>query len=133
MNDRFKFRVLDKNKNKYVKSGYIAIDEFGDLREFCDKRYDNVCADIDQCDNYIVEFFTGLSDINGKLIYEGDIVRFNEKHWSPNQKQLVEWNKKTTGWNPFANYDSDCGIYFCENKCEVIGNIHENPELMEKI
>ena len=70
--------------------------------------------------------FTGLLDKRGTPIYEGDIVET-----SLEEIALVEYcgnafdfthpteNLLIYGENPF-----DC--------CEIIGNIHENPELLEK-
>nr|WP_316624579.1 YopX family protein [uncultured Ruminococcus sp.] len=67
--------------------------------------------------------YTGLTDKNGKKIFEGDIV----KHLSDNMVYLIE-------------YDNRFGMYVSKQKnssysgcirCEIIGNIYDNPELLE--
>ena len=78
-----------------------------------------------------IEQCTGLKDKNGKLIYEGDIVELT-------RSRNYGWVKKgaKVQWNTF----NCCGFGFgtlgnltekCASNCIVIGNIHENPELME--
>ena len=69
----------------------------------------------------ILEQFTGLRDINGVEIYEGDILKECDHYiWQ------VSWG--LYGWMPFeynGGGEPDPG------DCEVIGNIHENPELLK--
>lgn len=74
--------------------------------------------------------YTGLKDKNGKEIYEGDIIKFYDS------KYEVFFKEERGGFSPFAN-DGGCGcccdIDSCNNDdCEVIGNIYNNPELLEK-
>jgi len=67
---------------------------------------------------------TGLLDKNGKDIYEGYIVQgYNEttKEKIPNSIKVVEWVGASWG---FRN------CMWNEN-LEIIGNIYENPELLE--
>ena len=74
--------------------------------------------------------FTGLKDKNGKEIYEGDILL---GVWGPEspQNHEVKWCRQYAGFEPFVNYDGDCGMEFNTKTCEAIGNVYENPELLD--
>lgn len=82
----------------------------------------------------VVMQYTGLKDKNGKEIYEGDVVRGTTDEWDAETKTddivEVEWDSKTCGFLPFSGYDSDCGTGTSPRHVEVIGNIYENPELL---
>ena len=71
--------------------------------------------------------FIGRNDKNGNEIYENDIVKADIE---PNENVIIiwgfagwewTWRKERTGSMPME----------CIGNCEVIGNIHENPELLE--
>ena len=125
-NDRFKFRVWDKVFNKYWTDE--AIKENAAWLLFPDN--DNIHnVEIEQC--------TGLKDKNGNLIFEGDVVRING-WWDAcgpagynENKCVVEYDEGVAGFTPMCNYDCDCGVYHYACECEVIGNIHENEELLK--
>ena len=70
--------------------------------------------------------FTGLKDVNGKDIYEGDLVRLTDDLEDPIYKVIFDEAKFEIigGWVCY-----DLGEDFMD--CEVIGNVHENPELLE--
>lgn len=72
--------------------------------------------------------YTGLKDRNGKRIFEGDVVETPWDGWS--HGRLVHYKNGlfkagTTSLCSFIGADSP------EYHCEVIGNIHDNPELVE--
>ena len=76
---------------------------------------------------------TGLKDKNGKLIYEGDVVTYDwltpiSKVWRTDGKHIVEWQDGFTVIGNIADYDVKYGK---SRNVEVIGNIYENPELLE--
>ena len=88
--------------------------------------------------------YTGLTDKNGKKIFEGDIVHLtdvrNENEWkavvvfgNPYGEYSWGWNFLYIGKKPQVNTDillwvemEDVEVY-----CEVIGNIYDNPELLK--
>ena len=74
----------------------------------------------------VVEFPTGLKDKNGKEIYEGDIVKCGPYSARP---IVFEEGRYWLGEEPDDLFFSSG---FFHGGIEVIGNIHENPELLEE-
>lgn len=121
MSDRFKFRVwLEYAKLYYglesfyydrLKNKYMLHFEDGHTKTIEEKD----CV-IEQC--------TGLKGKNGKLIYEGDILKDYNGIWQ------VLWDEKEAA---FYLYNKKRDFYLSPfiGEFEVIGNIHENPELLE--
>lgn len=131
MNDRFKFRAFDKLRNIMVYCWQDATQEQKKLYEETyglDETYNcwqscQLGCLADEYDypkeEFVVEQCTGLKDKNGKLIYEGDILK-NGKHIYP-----VEWC--VNGFAVNDGYD-----YLIDNEeWKIIGNIHENTDLLE--
>ena len=135
---QIKFRAQYIASNKWL---------YGDLRH----HKDDVC--IFEREGYkgkqvkrdTVGQYTGLHDRKDQEIYEGDIlfVEFDDKSGG---NQLVGWNEEMASWGAMNAYDYQTlngGDDWPEFKnytllvylkraiiCEVVGNIHDNPELM---
>lgn len=90
-------------------------------------------------DNSVLEMCIGHNDVNGKLIFEGDVVKVQYSFY--NGLRDVEREKcGKIRWDDFgfvvedrygALYDLNTLYIDSTMDIEVIGNIHENPELME--
>lgn len=143
MQDRFKFRVWDKeNKCLHYPTRYsnftivngivVKIESYPIANSaYLGKRiaWEFDYAVIMQC--------TGLKDKNGKLIYEDDIVRFKDNITINGSKTHIAVIEHNEAFNSFM-YHAECMGLYTVNKAqnkqfnvEVIGNIYENPELLE--
>lgn len=80
---------------------------------------------------YLLEQFTGLKDKNGKEIHEGDIVDDGRSQGSHPISGKNEVYFARGGFSPFSEMGWEGTM---DNKdCIVIGNIHQNPELLARI
>jgi len=71
--------------------------------------------------------FTGLTDKNGKKIFEGDICKVGNLFYKVEFIYSCWWfTILSSKVYCCPAFDSHCGEY-----CEIIGNIHDNPELLE--
>lgn len=128
-----KFRVWDNKENKYLDPKEIAIDNLGNVfifEDYQEEDYEVWNARVLDNTNarFIIEQYTGIKDQNDKEIYAGDIVSVYDGRYigSINQYPSGEW--KIIWVAPKGTVDS---LYAHRTVCEVIGNIHENPELLE--
>lgn len=130
---RLKFRAWDKNKQKmYTASELIIWDNkvyANDIRDLTPKVLNGWVIDED----YLMQS-TGIFDKDGVEIFEGDILELKDGDEVIGNGKLV-WNKwqavlvveaigveDTTAFNELID---DISSY------RVIGNIYENPELLE--
>lgn len=76
--------------------------------------------------------FTGLLDIHGREIYEGDVVRVRvtNNRFTRNPRFEIGSVKYD---DYYGRWDNGFLGRFFSNRMEVIGNIHDNPELIEGV
>lgn len=134
-----KFRVWD-GKGKYMVDStfgeWVSFD--GVLYTESEKKYDTPNIEIEKSENYILMQYTGLKDKNGKEIYEGDIVRWKDRFVLLGESMDKKEGISQIVWRGVGfdieessfGYEGESMISW--DNLEVIGTIHENPELLEK-
>ena len=123
-----KFRAWDTEAKCYIEEP-ILVDNFGNVYVVCEKASNEqgTCL-ITGKPNVILEQYTGLKDKNGKKIYEGDIVRYAIR---PSRTTVVEWWSGEEEYYPCCT-TSGFSLPYSEDGYEVIGNVHEDHELLER-
>lgn len=135
MSREIKFRAWDKETEQYFK--VLAIDFESKIVSCRCFKWKYGPSNPINLDDLALEQFTGLKDKNGKDIYEGDILA-----WHSNIYRKHDWVGlvlyRGAGFavqESDKSYSSpewlDCACRKDANIIEVIGNIHENPELLE--
>lgn len=121
MNNRFKFRIysfLDKSFHYFS----IGDGETGYPQ--------GIAGGVSEPQQY-----TGLTDKNGNLIFEGDIVQYNQNSSYDNMDFIAKWSDDKLGFI----FQSNSGDELLNQTphlnrfkhLEVVGNIFENPELLK--
>ena len=127
MSREYKFRAWDKKKNIFVPQGEIVFSDYGDTKVVvvpnCIEYIKDSCHEYEDSNRFEIGQFTGLKDINNIEIYEGDYMLDSHSGcWGE-----VKFYKGAFVVE-FDNEIQDLYDWTCE--C-VIGNIYENPELLE--
>ena len=130
-----KFRAWDKRSGIYL---YDVQDAYDTLSGFV-KYDDGTYADYDVgcfgdfIDNrrYDVEQFTGLTDVNGKPIYEGDIIKSNYKYAQPKVSQIIIENGNSYILGEDLATGNEMLVSDHISEIKVIGNVYTSPELLE--
>ena len=149
-----KFRVWDKEKKTFCKKrkfkfrGYSPNEkrmyDFGELSQFMTHDY-GFSLDLtgDECfpNDLILNQSSCVPDINGKEIYDGDIVRITDKNihvllgGAPEYTQgevVVRDGTYYICQNGFGRTNLSDYVHCdcCNQAIEIIGNIYENPEIV---
>ena len=119
MNDRFKFRIWHKPTKTMEYNGLWT-------------GYPNIQKKMSD-NNFIIMQCTGITDKNGKLIYEGDVLKIHTV-WEhrPYYYAIVKWQR-----NRYKFQKIEKGVFLGDiaplkafANSEVVGNIYENPGLL---
>ncbi|MCK5602923.1 hypothetical protein KAR91_13660 [Candidatus Pacearchaeota archaeon] len=127
--NRFKFRAWDTFTKKMIFEGFHVIGEvtcFNGIEQYGDEhpnpKYE---SSLMRLNDFVLMQCTGLKDKNGKEIYEGDIIANN----------LVKGQIVFDGGSYKLLYPNnekvEFVLYVPTLTFEIIGNIYENPEIME--
>lgn len=126
MQNRFRFRIWDKFCETWLTD--FAINQDGEINRF----FNNEEA---LKRRFVLMQSTGLKDKNGKLIYEGDVVNGTcGVYWG---KMIVKFNENEAKFYMYRIDKRYTDLHFHGKnqednfELEVIGNIYENPELLE--
>ncbi|MCG0602624.1 prophage Lp2 protein 26 [Lactiplantibacillus plantarum] len=145
-----KFRAWDKVQKVMMVSRDVQADSDGNIFYVeamgPDGEYDEGDLDV-----FKLEQFTGLKDVNGKEIYEGDVLilsRDEPKTYiyddEDNLKPKIIMPKTVIETAPVTKYTGTFGVSVKgvfltlrevdkgQQNIEIIGNVHENPELVEE-
>ena len=128
MEDRYLFKAKRVDNGKWIIGSYVNCcypnkeNETGHFILEYPNKYHEICTNtLCQC--------TGLEDKNGNLIWENDIVNLKTG------KAIVIWDKAEwrIKWIKDTIWRKDLHFWTNEDdwQCEVIGNIFDNPELLE--
>ena len=123
-----KFRAWDRRDGKYFwpwPEGFALVGETTCFDCIGQQLSESGRSSILGLNDVLVEQFTGLHDKNGREVYEGDIL----SHYACGRESIV-YEPDYAGFI-FARSH---GRFDCDWACEsaVVGNIHENPELLPK-
>jgi len=125
MRNRLKYRVFYKKINQYLDDEWsISINRDGSINacRYYECAIDIKCEYAEQ-DQLVVEFCTGKKDKNSNLIYDGDIAQDPDCY----ENILIKWDEDDASFRLIQGNTSN----EFDNCIEIIGNIHENPELLE--
>ncbi len=120
------FRAWDKTENKYKK--FDGMHDTMTISREGKVEYYNL-QNGSGFDEYILEQFTGLTDKNGNKIFEGDVIHVDD--YDEGWNSTVEFNGGAFAVDVEGKDYDYTAIGWLEYEVEVIGNIHDNPELLE--
>nr|DAQ96900.1 MAG TPA: YopX protein [Caudoviricetes sp.] len=121
-----RFRAWDKVFKEMVQVNALVLDE-----QVVKVTYKNGNVAKEDMKEYELMQSTGLKDKNGKEIFEGDIVDYKGRKavvkWHGSYASFIyrfvdELNERVSEWHP---------LFLAYYHFEIVGNIYENPELLE--
>lgn len=122
--NKIKFRAWN---GKYIQTDDFYVDPDGDVRIMKEQPYG--CSYVGWADNWKLMRYTGVNDNYGKEIYEGDIIRFNSFDDLKIKIGVVNF---ADGSFRITVDDYFHAYRWIDYDCEVIGNVYEDLNLIDK-
>ena len=111
-----------------IRAHFTGSTDFGEFGG-CSSGFGN--ADFSEDYGWRLMQYTGIRDKNGKEIYEEDILLVEMQEGD--EIHIVKWDKERCGFKLQDEAADLYGFYSSNLKCTIIGNIYENPELINKL
>lgn len=124
MKPKYRVWLPDPDVEKLLKVKALVFED-DKTRCVCGYAYDFYLEDEDAT----IMQSTGLFDKNGKEIFEGDIVKMAKDVYSDTAYYKIV--RYRGGAYRLESNQHGCELWLRHTNCEVIGNIYENPELLE--
>lgn len=133
------FRAKRLDNGEWVYGYYVHYNDIKDNKDHCDyivQEHNGEYFPFIQVIPETVGQFTGLTDKNGKKIFEGDIVQYQPEYATEPIHSVVEYCADKFNYPAFdlKNHDYEANGLQCAHEegvgCEVIGNIHDNSALL---
>ena len=120
-----KYRLWCKDKNEWEKDSWVILPN-GNLMWV---EYGNLVGGV-YMKNHVLVKSTGFKDIEGKEIYEGDIIRYWDNFDEHYKLAIIKFDKGSFIMvNDRINWD--IGLINKDDKIKIVGNIYENKDLIK--
>ena len=120
-----KYRLWCKDKNEWEKDSWVILPN-GNLMWV---EYGNLVGGV-YMKNHVLVKSTGFKDIEGKEIYEGDIIRYWDNFDERYKLAIIKFDKGSfIMTNDRINWD--IGVTNKDDKIKIVGNIYENKDLIK--
>ena len=131
MEDRYLFKAKRLDNNYWI-LGFLSVNKTGKyfIRPICGSALSS-----EEVDKNTICQCTGLKDRNGKLIWENDVVAYWDTYSTESGYAeadcigKVVWDDETISFQVTNRLSAES--YEVLDECSVIGNIFDNPELLE--